>query len=158
MAPVLRRARVSQKLTRQLAAKVDLATWIGRNGGCRRRRTSRTCASSSTTPRSTPSRSFSSSLLLSSLELSDSQVYVPETRALLGTASHFCEVVVLKSSPRSTPSRLRALISQGPISGTGAIQPFIRNAGRGGLVFKAHGLCVSLNSRLESNKEEEECW
>ena len=28
----------------------------------------------------------------------------------------------------------------------------------GGLVFKAHGLCVSLNSRLESNKEEEKVW
>ena len=27
---------------------------------------------------------------------------------------------------------------------------------RCGLVFKAHGLCVSLNSRLESNEEEEE--
>jgi len=27
---------------------------------------------------------------------------------------------------------------------------------RGGLVFKAHRLCVSLNSRLESNKEERE--
>ena len=26
---------------------------------------------------------------------------------------------------------------------------------RGGLVFQAHRLCVSLNSRLESNKEEE---
>jgi len=26
---------------------------------------------------------------------------------------------------------------------------------RGGLVFKAHKFCVSLNSRLESNKEEE---
>jgi len=26
---------------------------------------------------------------------------------------------------------------------------------RGGLVFKAHRLCVSLNSRRESNKEEE---
>ena len=26
---------------------------------------------------------------------------------------------------------------------------------RGGLVFKAHRLCVSLNSRLESDKEEE---
>jgi len=25
---------------------------------------------------------------------------------------------------------------------------------RGGLVFKAHRLCVSLNSRLESNKDE----
>ena len=29
---------------------------------------------------------------------------------------------------------------------------------RGGLVFKAHRLCVSLNSRLESNKEEREEW
>ena len=36
------------------------------------------------------------SLLLSSLELSDTQVYEPKIRALLGTASHFCEVVVLK--------------------------------------------------------------
>ena len=27
---------------------------------------------------------------------------------------------------------------------------------RGGLVFKAHRLCVSVNSRLASNKEEEE--
>ena len=27
---------------------------------------------------------------------------------------------------------------------------------RGGLVFKAHTLCVSLNSRLESNNEEED--
>jgi len=32
----------------------------------------------------------SSSLLLSSLELSDTQVYEPYIRALLGTASHFC--------------------------------------------------------------------
>ena len=37
-----------------------------------------------------------SSVLLSSLELSDTKVYEPQTRALLGTASHFCEVVVLK--------------------------------------------------------------
>jgi len=41
-------------------------------------------------------RNFSSSVLLSSLELSDTQVYEPLIRALLGTASHFCEVVVLK--------------------------------------------------------------
>jgi len=37
----------------------------------------------------------SSSLLLSRLELSETQVYEPYIRALLGTASHFCEVVVL---------------------------------------------------------------
>ena len=35
-------------------------------------------------------------LLLSSLESSDSQVYEPSIRALLRTASHFCEVVVLE--------------------------------------------------------------
>jgi len=40
--------------------------------------------------------SSSSSLLLSSLELSDTKVYAPQIRARLGTAAHFCEVVVLK--------------------------------------------------------------
>ena len=35
------------------------------------------------------------SLLLSSLELSDTNVYAPSIRALLGTALCFCEVVVL---------------------------------------------------------------
>ena len=35
----------------------------------------------------------SSSLLLSSLELSDTKVYQPLVRALLGTAAHFCQVV-----------------------------------------------------------------
>jgi len=39
---------------------------------------------------------FSSSFLLSSLELSDTKVYEPQIRALLGTATQFCEVVVLK--------------------------------------------------------------
>ena len=34
--------------------------------------------------------------LLLSVELSDTQVYEPYTRALLGTASYFCEVLVLK--------------------------------------------------------------
>jgi len=33
---------------------------------------------------------FFSSLLLSSLELSDTKVYEPRIRALLGTSSHFC--------------------------------------------------------------------
>jgi len=35
-------------------------------------------------------------------------------------------------------------------AGAGKVQGF-----RGGLVFKAHRLCVPLNSRLESNNEEE---
>ena len=41
-------------------------------------------------------RPSTSSLLLSSLELSDIQVYEPWIRARLGTASHFCEAVVLR--------------------------------------------------------------
>ena len=36
-------------------------------------------------------------LLLSSRELSDTQVYEPQIRALLETESRFCEVVVLGS-------------------------------------------------------------
>ena len=36
------------------------------------------------------------------------------------------------------------------------VYPRSSRADHGGLVFKAHRLCVSLNSRLESNKEEEE--
>ena len=40
--------------------------------------------------------SFSSSLLLSSLELGDTKVSEPHWRALFGTASLFCEVVVPK--------------------------------------------------------------
>ena len=45
----------------------------------------------------TPSSSSSSSslLILSSLELSDTHVYEPLIRALLGTASHFAKVLVL---------------------------------------------------------------
>ena len=37
----------------------------------------------------------SSLLLLSSLELSDTTIYEPQIRALLGTASHFCEAILL---------------------------------------------------------------
>jgi len=37
---------------------------------------------------------LASSSLLSSLELSDTKVHEPQIRALLGTASHFCEEVV----------------------------------------------------------------
>ena len=40
-------------------------------------------------------RVSSSSVLLCSLELSDTQVCEPQIRALLRTASHFCEAVVL---------------------------------------------------------------
>ena len=44
----------------------------------------------------------SSSLLLSSLGLSDTQVYEPQIRALLGTASHFCELVGPSPPPLHT--------------------------------------------------------
>ena len=54
---------------------------------------------------------LSASLLLSSLELSDTNVYEPYTRALLGTAAHFCQVVVLKlrTVPIGTAPSLRIL-------------------------------------------------
>ena len=47
---------------------------------------------------------FLPSLLLSRLELSDTQVYEPEIRALPGTASHFCEVVVLNLRTAGEPA------------------------------------------------------
>ena len=55
--------------------------------------------------------SFSS--LLSSLELSDTKAYEPETRALLGTASHFCEVVVLEL--RTKPQSLTQVLVIGGV-------------------------------------------
>ena len=57
------------------------------------------------------SSSSSSSLLLSSLELSDTRGYEPYIRALLGTASHFCEAIVLKlrTVPIGTALSLRIL-------------------------------------------------
>ena len=48
--------------------------------------------------------SSSSSLLLLSLELSDTTIYEPQIRALLGTASHFCEAVVV--SPQAIPRKI----------------------------------------------------
>ena len=54
-------------------------------------------------------RSSSSSSLLSSLELSDTKEYEPEIRALLGTASQFCEVVVLKSLKSEQLTRFQRL-------------------------------------------------
>ena len=46
----------------------------------------------------------SSVLLLSSLEMSDTHVYEPLIRTLLGTASHFCEEVVLELRTPATTS------------------------------------------------------
>ena len=46
------------------------------------------------------------------LEMSDTKVYEPEIRALLGTASHLCEAVVPKSGtvPVGTALDLRILL------------------------------------------------
>jgi len=49
-------------------------------------------------PLETPSPSSSSSLLLSSLELSDTTIYEPSIRARLRTASHFCHSRAGKAS------------------------------------------------------------
>jgi len=58
---------------------------------------------------------FFSSLLLSSLELSDTKVYEPEIRARLGTAARFCEVTVLglRTLPR-LGAQLRPLPVRAP--------------------------------------------
>ena len=55
--------------------------------------------------------SLLSSLVLSSLELSDTQVYEPYIRALLGTASYFCEIINLisRTVPNGTTLSLRIL-------------------------------------------------
>ena len=57
----------------------------------------------SNAPNEPEPRTFSSSLFFSSLELSDTKVFEPQIRALLGTAAHFCKVRVLKLKlePRS---------------------------------------------------------
>ena len=54
---------------------------------------------------------FSSSSLISSLELSDTKVYETYTRDLLDTASQFCELIVLRSRnvPNGTTLSLRNL-------------------------------------------------
>ena len=48
-------------------------------------------------------RFFSSFSLRSSLEWSDTPVYEPQIRTLLGTDSHFCEVVVLEARTGAIP-------------------------------------------------------
>ena len=55
--------------------------------------------SSLPSPTSSPGlpQAFFPSLLLSSLELRDTQHYEPQIRALLGSASQFCKVFVLRS-------------------------------------------------------------
>ena len=59
------------------------------------------------TPRSEPRNvsCFSSSVFLSSLELSDSQVYEPCLRVFLRTASHFCEAQLFLKQAFKTSTR-----------------------------------------------------
>jgi len=79
-----------------------------------------------------PSSSSASSLLLSSLELSDTKVYEPYIRALLGTDSHFCEVVLKLTGTyplfahNPSPVRSTQSITFPPHSDTG------RRSGAGG--------------------------
>jgi len=54
----------------------------------------------------------SSSLLLSSLELSDTTVYEPQLRARLGTTAHFCEVAVLKLAGQENVQLVDALVAE----------------------------------------------
>ena len=68
---------------------------------------------------------FFSSLLLSSLELSDAQVYEPFIRAPFGTASHFCRIVVLKLRTCHHPSPIRtpSFLIPKPLTQTPKPQP-----------------------------------
>ena len=67
---------------------------------------------------------FYFSLLLSRRELGDTQVYEPQIRALLGTATHFCEVVVLRSRtvPNGLGFRILRLNSSGVMPGGSGIR------------------------------------
>ena len=62
-----------------------------------------------------------SSLSLSNLELNDTKIYEPSIRALLGTASNFCEVVVLKLG--TDQEVVRPLTPELPKSPVGPIPP-----------------------------------
>jgi len=61
--------------------------------------------------RGRPHRGTSSSVLLSSLELSDTKVYEPSIRARLGTASHFCKVVVHPIHRRARMEQLKSVLT-----------------------------------------------
>ena len=68
-------------------------------------------------------RPSSSSLLLSRLKLGETQIYAPQIRALLGTASHFYEVVVLElrtvpigTAPQPLNARTQVAISDRNLS------------------------------------------
>jgi len=80
----------------------------------------------------------SSSLLLSSLESSDTQVYEPLIRALLGTAAHFCELVVLKVLPSRSAAVQTLRASRGPCA-----RPWRRTAPEG-LPVRIHFMIVMI--------------
>ena len=73
-----------------------------RTGGRRTGRTARTARRFT----------FFFSVLLSSLQLSDTKVFDPQIPALLGTAAHFRKVVVLKKKRRTCRGHLTGRISQ----------------------------------------------
>ena len=63
---------------------------------------------------SVPAGHPSSSLLISSLALSDTNVYAPQVRARLGTTAHFCKAAVLKHEPALVWNSLTLFV---PLSG-----------------------------------------
>ena len=84
----------------------------------------------------------SSSLLLSSLELSRTKVYAPQIRALLGTASHCCEEVVLKL--RTVPIGTNA--TPHPVPGGASPRPGHQRAGHAPITTT--GVCVGHTNRV----------
>jgi len=91
-----------------------------------------------------PAFLFSSSSLLSSLELSDTKVYAPSKRALLGTASHpppaFCHALDLYWRSLESGTQVKAVGKDGLMGG--GWQGIVRV--RGGInppFFQARDLC-----------------
>ena len=77
--------------------KPGMNPWTFEERGARSRQFVETRTRCDTVLQAPPNAVSSSTLLRSSLELSDTQVYELWIWALLGTASHFCEVFALKS-------------------------------------------------------------
>ena len=131
----------------------------------------------SASPNSNARRLFLSLLLLSSLEVSDTKICDPQVRALLGTASQFCEgenALTTRPPPLVAGGRQRTPVaaprSNGPHQAPRQTQTRVdprhgrprvtsvreqllsRHFGRfqGGLVFKAHKLLYhsTLGSRV----------
>ena len=96
--------------------------------------------------------SFSSSLLLTRLELCGTKVYEPYSLCALNQVGDNAVGDRHDANYAGFPARTSFATAIEWATGNFLHRNVQRC--RGGLVFKAHRLCVSLNSRLESNKEE----